>query len=466
MSQQQENPGSTYFLSGRPPGRGIFYGWWVLLALSATIFYIAGSFWWGFSVFFPEILREFGWSRATASLALTLQSLESSAAAPLFGYLVGRVPVRRLMLFGFLVAGLGIVLLSQTHSLWWFYGSFLLIAVGTGACAGVVAQTLVVRWFYRRSGRATTVLFVMPGLGASLLIPFLTFAIDAIGWRQSLLLIGIGFGLLAVPVLLLVRDSPESLGLRPDGARPPVAKEPADAQKLTLADERSFTLREAIRQRTFWLLAVAIAFWNLASSGVQPHLFVALLGISIPRGQAALIVALLPAVSLVGRIGFGLLSDFIDKRLLLATAVATEAIGLAFLTALMLRPQDTSLTFAFLAFFAVGFGGLIPTQMVTVGNYFGRHHFGIVFGALGAVSTWGGMIGPFFAGWVFDVTGSYFGAYATGCVLLVLAVPLFLAARNPQPSARVVSPAPAGPRSIGSVGMARWTARFMRPLKK
>ncbi len=415
------------------PPRKVFYGWWVLLALCATTFYIAGAFWWGFSVFFPAILEEFGWSRAQGSLALTIQGMEAISVAAAIGYLVEKVGARRLMLFGLATTGLGLILLSMTNSLWWFYGAFIVISVGTSAAAGIVAQSLVVKWFHRQRGRATTVLMLMPGLGATLIIPIVTFAIEAIGWRETLVFIGIGLWVLAVPVLLVVRDSPESVGLEPDGAEPRASSEVgAAAIGAGELEERGFTVGQAIRLRTFWLLAACFTLWSLAGSSVQPHLFVALTGIEMPRSQAALVVSLVPALSIIGRLGFGLLTDSVDQRYLLAVAAVTMAVGLAFLALLMARPAATWLAFPFLAFFAVGFGGSIPTRIVISGYYFGRQHFAAVFATLQAVSAWGGMVGPLFSGWVFDTTGSYLIAFALAGVLCVLSLPLTIMAANPQ----------------------------------
>lgn len=412
----------------------IFYGWWVLIALCATTFYIAGSFFWGFSLFFAELLEEFGWERAEASLALTFMSLESSVAAPLVGYLIERVGARRLMAVGLSLVGIGFILLSQITSLITFYGAFVLVATGTSAGAGIASQTLVVKWFVRRRGRATTTLMVMPGLGATVIIPILTVMIATFGWRQSLFLLGIGMWIIAVPVLLTVRNSPESMGLRPDGDAAPQEGEEDGGD-----GERSFTLREAMRIRTFWLLAGGFMLWNFAGLSVQPHLFVALEGIEFSRERAAAIVALVPALTIVGRLGFGFLSDYMDKRKLLMTSALSQSIGLACLAALMANPTMTWLTVPYLAFFSIGFGGFIPTRIVTVGQYFGRGSFGMVFGIIQGISTWGSMVGPVFSGWVFDTSGSYFAAFAIGSAVLVLIVPVVWLATNPQPSRAAVS---------------------------
>lgn len=419
--------------SGLRTRQKTFYGWWVLLALCGVSFYIAGTFWWGFSVFIPAMLDEFGWSRSQISLALTLQGIEGIGAAPVVGLLIDRVGSRRLMLFGLSVAGLGIILLSFTHSLAWFYGAFLVLSIGTSAGTGIVSQSLVIRWFQRRRGVAVTGLMVMPGLGALVIIPVLTFLIEAIGWRETFLFIGVGLWIVAVPVLLVLRDSPESVGLEPDGGwHPRPGLNFLTGSDEDENDERGFTLREALKAPAFWFLATAYILWNLGTSGVQPHLFVALLGVEVARAKAAAVAALLPGVSLVGRISFGLLSDLVDQRYLLLGAGLSMAVGMACLAAFIANPGLTWLIFPFVGLYATGFGGSIPLRVMISGHYFGRRHFPAIYGVLQAVTASGGVVGPVFAGWLFDTTGSYFIAFAAGAVLLVVSLPLVVLARNPQ----------------------------------
>ncbi|MFH1140829.1 MAG: MFS transporter [Chloroflexota bacterium] len=430
-------------------GPKVFYGWWVLLAACVSTFYLSGAYWWGFSVFIPAILDEFGWSRSQISLALTHQGLEGIGLAPAIGLLVDRVGTRRLMLFGLSIAGLGFILLSMTHSLVWFYGAYVLVSLGASTGAGIVTQSLIVRWFRRRRGPAITALAVMPGLGATAIIPLLNLSIEGFGWRETFLIIGVVLWVIAVPVLLVVRSSPEEMGLEPDGGLPPTTGlQGGNHRGEPGQNEHGFTLREALRLPAFWFLAAAVLIWNLATSGVQLHLFVALKGFDTTRSLAAAAATLLPALSLIGRIVFGLLSDLLDKRYLLFMAGSTMAAGMACLTALMLNPSLTWLLIPFLLLFSVGFGGSIPVRVVICGHYFGRKHFPLVYGVFQSIAGVGGVVGPILAGGLFDTTGSYFIAFAVVSVLVLVSLPLVLLTSNPQSGAAVLSAE--GPKGLGS----------------
>ena len=127
----------------------IYYGWWIVLANFAIVFYVAGTIFYGFTAFIEPLVAEFGWSYAQVSLASSIRGLEMGILAPVVGLLVDRFGSRRLLFIGIIVLGAGIILLGFTQSLLMFYGSFVLIAFGAGGCTSVVTLTVVTNWFDR-----------------------------------------------------------------------------------------------------------------------------------------------------------------------------------------------------------------------------------------------------------------------------------------------------------------------------
>ncbi|MEW5726063.1 MAG: MFS transporter, partial [Thermodesulfobacteriota bacterium] len=198
------------------PWPRIFYGWWVVMACFTISLYIGSVVFWGFTAFFEPLIQEFKWSYAQVSFAASLRGLEMGVFAPIVGVLVDRYGSRKLIFWGMVTVGLGLIVLSQTHSLATFYAAFILIAFGAGGCTSVVLLVAVANWFQRNVGKAMGI--TACGFGAAgLMVPLIVRLIDAHGWRTSLVVLGLGTFALGAPMAFVVRDRPEDYGLRPDG---------------------------------------------------------------------------------------------------------------------------------------------------------------------------------------------------------------------------------------------------------
>jgi len=110
--------------------KGIFYGWWIVVASFFIAFYIGGAIFFGFTAFFEPIVEEFDWSYTAVSIGVALRGLEMGILAPLIGFLVDRFGSRRLVIFGVITVGFGLILISQTQSLIMLYAGFLLSFLG------------------------------------------------------------------------------------------------------------------------------------------------------------------------------------------------------------------------------------------------------------------------------------------------------------------------------------------------
>ena len=175
MQEPDNSPGSLV-----PRKRKIFYGWWIVAAAIVLNFFVGGTFVYGFTVFFNPIRNTFGWGAAVTSVAFTLQRLESGFLEAAAGFLVDRVGPRKLMLGGWGAVGFGFLMMSRVNSLWSFYGSFLLIAVGMSFAAFIVIFAPIANWFEKKRSRAMTL--VATGFGASgILVPLVAYAVGELG---------------------------------------------------------------------------------------------------------------------------------------------------------------------------------------------------------------------------------------------------------------------------------------------
>jgi len=406
---------------------GFFFGWWVVFASAAIVFLTGGTFFYGFGALFNPIVNEFGWSRASVSFAFSLRSEVGGLAAPVVGFAVDRVGSRRLMVGGVALVALGFVLLSRIESLWGFYGAVIVIAIGMSATGGPVGMVAIAHWFRKRRGRALAVMTV--GAGTSgVMVLVLAALISAVGWRDALVIMAVVQLAVCVPLAMSVRNRPEEMGLQADG-EPFLPPEESGRTSPQVAE--GFTVWEALRTSTFWKMSIAGGLTNLGVIAIVVHqipFFTSSVGLS--EGLAAASVTAMTLLSLLGRLGFGHLADTMDKRHV--TAACFGITGLSLL--LFATVYEGWQVLYVLPIFALGFGGSIPIRPAFQAEYFGLKAFGAIQGLAFTIGTLGGLVGPVFAGWMYDVTESYRLAFVALSVGSFVAVPLVLSIRVSTPS--------------------------------
>ena len=409
----------------------IFYGWWIIIASSIITTYNGGILFYGFTAFFNPILNEFGWSRAATSLAFSLQRLEGGIAAPIVGYFIDRLGPRKMSLFAVTVFGLGFLLLSRVDSLPTFYIFFIIISIGHSAGFYAVGAAVVANWFVRKRGKAMG--FVTGGVClAGTLVPVLVWLIDTYGWRQSLVIAGVGMWIIGIPLSFVFRNKPEAYGMLPDGDTE--IKSPS-VQPQESAVETEFTAMEAVKTRSFWMLAVGLSISFMAMSAVFVHIMPFLESIGISREKAGFVVTLTILLSVLGRIGLGWLSDYMDKRYVFCIALGLQTVGLL----VFANIRSFWHILLFLATFSPGYGAPIPLRPAIQGEYFGRKQFGTIQGLLLSISTVSSMLGPPFAGWICDVTGSYRLAFLLLAVIPAVGILMFLLTPPAQRSVKTAA---------------------------
>ncbi|MBI2851359.1 MAG: MFS transporter [Chloroflexi bacterium] len=423
------------------PKRKIFYGWWIVAAAAVLHFFGGGAFFYGFSTFFNPIRNTFGWSAAVTSIAFTLRGIEQGALGPVAGLLVDRIGARKLMFAGWCVIGLGFVLMSRINSLWAFYGSFLLVATGMSFGTGLVMNTVVANWFTKKRSRALALTFIGPG-ASGLLAPVLAFSISQVGWRDTLTITGIVLFAVGVPLSLLFRHKPRQYGYLPDGEITDPIPETSGRSNLrssgkTVASESDssatgFTAKAALKTRAFWFLSLVFFFQQVGTSAVTVHIVPYLESVNVPTAIAAVAVTGMTISSLIGRLGFGLLGDFANKRYLIAIALTVQTIGLLIFS--FIDVNTAWLIIPFLLTYGPGFGGPIPLRPALQADFFGTQNFGAIMGLISLIGTVGGLASPVVAGWVFDTWGSYHLAWRIFALLSIPAIPLILLTKPPPAS--------------------------------
>lgn len=420
----------------------IFYGWWIAFASAFLNCFVGGTFYYGFTLFFNPIRQTFGWSATVTSVAFILQRLEMGVLGPIVGFLVDKVGARILMVFGWSVAGIGFIVMSRIESLWGFYISFMIIASGVSFGAFICVNAVLANWFIKRRSRAMTIMSV--GLGISgILVPLLAMCISQYGWRTSLFFVGIGAWVIGIPISLMMRFKPGPYGYLPDGEIKEETTESINAsdpqsayknnEKGTGSEIVSLTVKEALKTRSFWFLCASYFFQHVGTSAVVVHIVPYLESVNVSTAIAAMAVTGITVFSLIGRLSFGYLGDYVKKRYLIAIALAFQTLGLFIFS--LITADSLWLIVLFLLIYGPGYGGPIPVRMAMRADYFGTKHFGAIMGLSATISMVGGIISPVLAGWIFDTMGSYQLAWQLYALFTLPAIPIMILAKPPEANA-------------------------------
>jgi len=367
-----------------------------------------------------------------------LRGLETGFLDPVAGFLVDKFGPRKLMIPGLIVAGLGFLWLSRIDSLWAFYGSFMVLALGITFGSFIAMNAAVANWFVKKRSRALTVLYVGFGVSGSV-VPLLALSVSQLGWRETATFVAIAFWVIGIPLSLLMRHKPSQYGYLPDGETPASSDDAntlgynssgENSETRDISPTEGFTAKEALKTRAFWLLSAAFSIQHIATSAVMVHIIPYLESIEVPTTIAATAVTGMTLCSLIGRLGFGFLGDFVNKRYLMATAFGVQAIGVFIFS--LIDVDRVWLIVLFLLIYGPGYAGPIPLRPALLADYFGTRSFGTLFGWTAFISMIGGMVSPVIAGWIFDVTGSYRLAWQLFALVTVPAIPLILLAKAPR----------------------------------
>ena len=404
----------------------LFYGWVIAIAGAATVF-SAASFQYTFGVFVKPLADSFDWSRAAISGSVSGRSIISSIYAPFVGAWSDKYGPRKFILLGVVLAGLSYVLASRTTSIWLLYLSLsVLMGVGlTSAFIPVVAT--VTRWFGKRAAVANGI--VMSGFGVAQMVlpPIETLIIVRYGWEWCFLLLGLFVWLVGIIAWRFIKSPPSAATLSVGTTKENTTRTPPKA----IASAGDYSLAEALRNSIFWVMLVINAAAFLTYQMAVIHVVPAAIQTGITPEAAAIVLTLGGVGSTCGRLGLGALAGRLGTKPVLIFCLALQVVALFFLTG----ANSLYVFYGSAIFLGFGYGGVIPIMPTMAGGYFGLKAMGSIFGVINIAQNVGLSIGPLLAGFIFDITGSYFYAFLTAAILMIIALILSLILRPPRKKA-------------------------------
>ncbi len=395
-----------------------FYGWYLLASLTLAYTVTNGLVLNSLPIFYPELVREFGWNQSEVTRPAQLLFLLVAVLSPFAGGLLDRVSARLALLTGAVLMTLGIFGFSRISTLTEMSLIYLLFSVSLVLCGIISSMYLITRWFVRYRGIAAGIFLLGSSLGGAIFNPLSEWLIQSMGWRFAAVGLAISaLFVLVLPLLIFVRNSPQAMGLQPDG----VSSDTTVAKTSTSQAGYSSTgptLLQVVRKPTFYLILVATAaMWFTILAVVQHQaLYLKDLGGNLPAGK---ILSVFFTCSLIGKVFFGWLSDRFEKKYIMQLATLNMVLGSLLLFLSSRSPQI--LTWAYAVVFGIGFSGTFTIIQVLIADYYGGRDYGKILGIYTMIDTLAGVSGIIFLGSVRASSGSYQPGFLVMLILCTLA---------------------------------------------
>ncbi|MEZ4702748.1 MAG: MFS transporter [Rhodothermales bacterium] len=368
------------------------------------------------SLFVEPITREFGWTLGQFYRGFTIMMVAGLITAPITGFLVDRLGPRPVGIAGLIGHAACYGLLSlNTGSLTYWYAGFFLLAVFSAGSLPIAWLRIVASWFDRRLGLAIGVTMAASGLMAVAAPPIVESLIEAYGWRGAYRALGGGALLLSLPVVLAWLH-------------------PGDAAQLASDrhDDPGMTVVEALKTYKFWALCIALALSVLAVVGPVSNLVPLMTHYGMPRAEAARLASILGAHVILGRLMVGTL---FDRYWAPGVAAIFLVLPLPAIVLVATTPLSSTLAIAAAMTLGLATGAELDIIAYLTRIYFGRRHYGSIYGALFAFFTVASGLAPMIYGQAFDAFATYTGILLLSALLLFAAVALILSlGKTPQQS--------------------------------
>ena len=421
---------------------------WLVAGVTFLVLLASAAFRSSFGLMLTPIEDDLGWSRTATSIAVSVNLVLYGLTAPFAAALMERYGIRRIaaLALGLIGAGTGLtVVMNAAWQLVVLWG--IVVGLGLGATALVFGALVANRWFVERRGLVVGLLGAAWATGQLVFLPLLSHVVDVNGWRwASVVIAAMAFALVPL-VLVVIRDRPGDVGLRPYGAAGDAAIEPSpprgDASVLAAARPALKVLGEASRSRAFWLLAATFFVCGWTTNGIiSTHFVPATHDHGMPATTAASLLAVVGLFDLVGTIGSGWLTDRVDPRALLAVYYVLRGLALA-VTPVVLGPHVEPPILLVMVLFGLDWVATVPPTVTLCREAFGVEMGAIVFGWVFASHMIGAAAAAAVSGALRAESGSYTSSWAVAAALALtaglaaLAIPRGPAAQataSPRPS--------------------------------
>lgn len=370
----------------------------VIAAAFLSLMAIVGFAYYGIPFYFDFIVEKFGWSRAVVTSGNAVAKL---IIGPVFGFIAGSIidkyGPRRMMLVGALFGGISLIGLGFTSSLPMFYFFYFFNALGYVFGGPLPVQVLISQWFNKNRGKVMGIAYLGIGIGGAMVHQISTVLERNLGWSIALSTLGVIIILIAFPLPLFLKKAPSVTG---------EVKEPV----------KSAPIKEVLKNRNFYLVALGSICSIGAVGGVVQHLKLYLTDMDFSQSDAAFVMSLVLLSSLIGRVVMGYLADIFPRKYVMMLIFGI----VAFAISLLLMPDFPYRIYIFAVIFGIGIGGDYMIIPLIAGDLFGVRVLGRVMGIVLVADGASEATIPMLVGALYnEATSSYFNGFIlTACLAM------------------------------------------------
>ena len=421
------------------PAERFFFGWIVLAACFLITFLASGAMM-AFGVFINPMAEDMGWSHSALSFTYAISAIVTGLGILAVGTLMHAYSVRKLLLIGTLIHGIGLYATSTVTTVEGFYLWYgLVTSLGRGAFL-ISTAALITRWFEKRQGFAMGLTMAGNGLGPFIFSPLVTWVILRWDWQTAFIMLSLTVSSASVLACLFIRNYPHEMGLVPFGADP--NNTPSTASAGSKRSTRSVSVgsvwRVILRMEGFWTLAVINFFCCMCHSVPLVHIVVFAQHAGLSTFASAWVLALMSLSAVAGRVAWGLFADRHGARLTLIFTLFIQGT----LVLWLVNAEDPAIFFLYAVFWGFAYGGVNTQYGVVAREIYGQRGFGPGYSGQMCFAMVGMATGGFLGGYLYDISNGYavswMISFAAGLVSALLAMDLM--AQNEKVQAAASAP--------------------------
>ena len=388
-------------------GNKLFYGWWMVIAIT-VLFFISGAA--PFAIVLKPLMEELHTGRGEVSLSQSINMIGVGIGAILVGRLMRRHRPRTFMLWGSVVSGVISLLLSLTNSLWFLYIFYFIAGLVLGLSNAIPYFTLLSKWFTRRWGTALGISSAGVGVGSMVIQPLLGIIDQNFGWRATYVFSGSLVLAVNVPIILFVlKDSPESMGLLPDGGKSKEIGSHTNVEvTIQTTTESTIAAKDTglfsyLKNPVLWLIGISFAFLTLGSNAVTTQEVSFITDMKISANVAATVLGVTLGIGAISALASGWLADRLISRYVAILFFLLATAGML----ILIKTETLSQIWLFAVTYGLGIGALGTLLPIVTRDIFGAANFSTIFGFIVVLFMVGNAVGASLAGFMYDATGSY-----------------------------------------------------------